>query len=526
MDADNTLDRWNLLVSHGDKVIAIIQLYMQQIGMDEPLTQTIPKPVLASWVYMITRICECVLGLTPILKEEGYEVPPEEKFQSLEGVSVEISRKIFDLLPGELYKHGVNTIKKFSDTAEPGSWLFEIISQSVMSSDRMVAKVLTAICDYLIAEHLELSNNCYRDSHSRYSSPGINTEREDLLAVTEVKAFKAMLDEKSTETTPAEADIDDENLQSSLKARYGSLSWIYVSEAAENDEEVLRLWSRLGLELNLQTKYKGDAQATLSEAWSTLKPSSNPESLSAYINVASNTISNNADFREHYKMVRSTRRDLFIQYGASGMAVRDDFAVKLTPLSYQDSLFIATKLSLVNNLGNDASTDDDFDNDIADFFKTIRESSGSIDIDIGETCFGNGATLFQVLAALVYQCHTGAIEKVNLTGSLPSDNDNEVFSILLELIPNQLSMEDLEMECDDMTFFGESMSFQDGNKTLIALTCSGNLPKFANMSSLGDEIDESYISAEISGLDDEDRLGEVSITISVVNNCLIDVMCI
>ena len=517
------LDRWNLLASHGDKVVAIIQLYMQQIGMDEPLTQTIPRPVIASWVYMITRICECLLGLTPIIQEEGYEAPAEEKFEALEGISDELSRKIFDLLPGELYKHGVRTTKKFNDTAEPGSWLFEIISQSVMPSDSAVAKVLTAICDYLIAEHLELSNNCYRDTHSRYSSPGINAERENLLAVTEVKAFKAMLDEKqAAEITPEE---DDEKIRSTLKARYGSVSWFYVSECVENDEEVVKLWNRLGLELKLQTKFKGDAQTTLSDAWAALKPSSNPESLSAYINVASNTISNNADFREHYKMVRSTRRDLFIQYGASGMAVRDDFAVKLTPLSYQDSLFIATKLSLVNNLGNDASTDDDFDNDIADFFKTIRESSGSIDIDIGETCFGNGATLFQVLAALVYQCHTGAIEKVNLTGSLPSDNDNEVFSILLELIPNQLSMEDLEMECDDMTFFGESMSFQDGNKTLIALTCSGNLPKFANMSSLGDEIDESYISADISGLDDEDRLGEVSMMISVLNNSLID-LCI
>lgn len=508
MDADSVMDRWNLLDSHGDQITAIMRLYMNQIAMDEPLTQTIPKPFLASWVYMITRICECLLGLTPIQQEEGYETPQEDIFEALEGISEQMSRKIFHLLPGELYKHAVNMTKKFDVNSEPASWLLQIISKSVVPSDPAVAKVLTAICDYVIFEHIEISNNCYSDNHRRYSSPGITAEREDLLAVTEVKFFKTMLIEK--QGVSEADDANSENLYSALKARYGSFSWFYVSEAVEHDEEMLKFWNRLGLELTLQTKFKGDAQTTMSDAWDSLKPSSNPESLSTYIDVVRNAANNSSDLREHHKKVRSARRELFIQYGASGMAVRNDFSVKLTPLKYQDILFIATKLPLVTSLGNDTSNLDDFDDGIVELFKSIREPSGSIDIDIGETCFGNGATLFQVLAALVYQCHAGAINKVNLVGSLSSGDDNEVLSILSELIPNQLSMNKLEMECDDMEFFGESMSVQRGNKTLIALTYSGVLPKFAHMLSLGDKINETYIASDISGLDDEDQLGEVS----------------
>ncbi len=479
---DYNHDRWNLIASHGDeRLTKIVQEYMKQLGIyDESVIETISRPFLSSWVHIIIRICECLLGLTPIQQEEGYESPDEDKFEALEGISEELSRKIFHLLPSQLYKYGISEVKKFNDAKEPGSWLFEVISQSIAPTDSAVAKVLTAVCDYLTAEHFELAICNHRDSHGSYCFPGLfPREREDALAIFEAKAFQAMLQETHnidlSASTSDEAKNNDEMLRSLLKSRYGSISWFCVSEAVHNDTELSILWDRLGLRLNIPDKFEGKT-------------------------------SNATEVGEYNQKKRSICRDLFIQYGTTGMAVRDDLQVKLVPLTYQNCIDIAMTLPIVNSLGNDG--DDDIDDSVNDFLKSIRECNegGSIDINLNETCFGDGATLFQLLAVLVYKCHTGAIEKVNLIG-----DDLNTFYALSELIPNQLSIEKLDLECLEMSFFGESMTFQDGNKTLIALTHSGELPKFANFPSIGDKVNESYIVGDTNGLSDEDQLGEVCV---------------
>jgi hypothetical protein len=272
-----------------------------------------------------------------------------------------------------------------------------------------------------------------------------------------------------------------------LKDRYGSISWIYVYEAVENDEELFSLWKRLGLDADLVTKFTDE-------------------------NGNENCIAR----REFLKKKHSARNALLTQYGAIGVALKDELAVKLSSLTYQDAYEIAMKLPIVDKLG--AFPDEDnysWDSSVTELLDNIRGSSDGavIEIDLETTNFGRCATLFQVLAALVYQCHIGAVGKINCTGKPSEEEVIEALFIIVELFPNHFSIEDIEFESEDCKPFGEyeSMSFQYGNRTLIALTLSGQLPKFAPIiPSLAEEINESYIAADMSGLDDEDQLGMVS----------------
>jgi hypothetical protein len=324
--------------------------------------------------------------------------------------------------------------------------------------------VITGVCDYLIAEHIELAGIKY-DGRS-YSSSELGNECEDILALSEVKAWDKILNDKeeknlSIETASDDSvQIDSDKLVAILRARFGCISWYFINEAVEDDEELKKLWKHLDLEL-------------------LPKP-----------------------------------RESIVECGTRGVALIDDLTNKLTPLSSQDLYEIAMKLPVVDRLGNFPSEDDYmFDSTITDLLTTIRDSSSgaSFDIDLGETVIGAGATLFQVLAALVYQCHTGAIGQINCLGTLPTGDGAEILSILVELFPNKLSLEKLEFECEDMTLFGETMYCSEyGNRTLIALKYSGKLPNLANIPLLKEDVNSTYVSAEYSGLDDEDRLGEVN----------------
>jgi hypothetical protein len=502
-----TLDRWSLIASRSEEVKTLLQELMKQLGVDEALAASISKPFVSSWAYFITRVCESILGLTPINQLEGEEAADESSFQAIEGVSDEISKNIFKIIPGQLYTYCIKEIAKFTGESESGAILLKLISECVMPSDPTLAKVLAGCCDYLLAEHLELASNGYRDNHGYSVTAGIGTDHEDVLAVKEAKAWKAMLDNKSSEesaeTTSDDAEeVDEDKLRQILKDRYGSISWYYVSQAVDNDEELGKFWKMLGFELTLNTKFE--------------KTESEDE----------DPFGARSSMRDFYKKVRATRRELFIQYGGTGMALREELASKLTPLAHQDIYAFAMKLPVVDKLGNAPDEDDySWDSSVTELLGKIRDSSdgGSVDIDFGETVFGQGASLFQVLAALVYQCHTGAIGKINCTGSPPEGEGVEMLSILADLFPNHFSLDELELECEDFKLFDERMSFQQGNRTLIALTLSGQLPTFAViMPSLAEDVNDSYISNSCSGLNDEDQLGMVSFAdlfLSLSNNC-------
>jgi hypothetical protein len=462
------IDRWNPLEG-GDELSDVLQECMKQMWINEALIETISTPFIASWAHFVTRVAQSIVGLKRIKLSEDEEPLDEEKFQAIEGVSEEIQRNIFKLMPGELYSHAIREIKKLMDISESNSALLRIVSESISPNDLGVAKVITGVCDYLIAEHIELAGIKY-DGRSYSSSGDLGNECEDILALSEVKAWNKILTEKEERdkfsaeaTTDDSIEIDSDKLVAMLRARYGSISWYFINEVVVNDEELKKLWKHLDLEL-LQNPHES-----------------------------------------------------IVQCGTRGVALIDELTTKLAPLSSQDLYEIAMKLPIVDRFGN-LLTDDDyykFDITIPDLLTSIRECSdnASIDIDLGETTMGFGATLFQVLAALIYQCHSGAIGHINCLGSVPIgvEYGAQILPILLELFPTKLSLDKLEVECEGMSLFDETMYCSEyGNRMLISLTYSGNLPKLVNFPALKVDVNTTYVAAEYSGLHDEDRLGEVS----------------
>jgi hypothetical protein len=113
--------------------------------------------------------------------------------------------------------------------------------------------------------------------------------------------------------------------------------------------------------------------------------------------------------------------------------------------------------------------------------------------------------LFQLLAALVYQCHVGAVGKIVYNGNVEFNGKHHILEMLSEVIPNELCLDYLDFENQTLTLLNTQLSFQKGNKVLLVLTASGDLPKYAHLPGISDDVDSSCIGWE----DDDSDLEHV-----------------
>lgn len=479
-------DRWKIASSYGDTIASMIQVFMGQCVLEESMRAMITKPITDSWALIITRLCESALGLIPILPDkpvQGADCNDEiPEMQQIEGVSDEIQMNICKLLPGQLYTWGVKGIQNFDPEGASGVFMYEIITKAGVTTDSVLAKALAGLCDTALFEMVNLACDRYRDN--RWSS-GLDVERENALVIGDVQAWRATLStESKNDNAFSDDEVDTAHLQKILRDRYGCLCWMYVSDSVDCDDELSKLWWRLGLNVLVENKCE--------------------EADNDDINAKLQAI------REHSNVVRNTKRELYVKYGTTGMAIKESLSVPLTPFSHRDVLDIAMKLPPVDKLGN-CEGDLDLDSDVEELLTKIRSADGNTSIEISsDACLGKGASFFQVLTALTYQCYVGAVKTVGFTGTPTSDI--KAMQVLCELFPTQVSMDDVEWEFDDIKLFGEKLSFQNGNRVLMALTASGELASFIKLPGIADEINRTYLSNHCSGLCDEDMMAEVSLT--------------
>jgi hypothetical protein len=212
--------------------------------------------------------------------------------------------------------------------------------------------------------------------------------------------------------------------------------------------------------------------------------------------------------------IRETRKCLFQEYGTGGMAVIKELSVKLSPFTLQEYLMIALNLPPIDCYGKPENGDFMFDYH-QEILKKIRMTNSktptSISIDVSKVVGAEGASLLQLLVALCYQVHIGAINRIWCVGTAQLTDDLKLLHLLLELFPNVISLDAITWQRDeDFEMFGKRMSNYVGDNTLLHFTIAGTIDQFLNnIQSFNSNVNCSYISDTDNGLSDEDLLGEV-----------------
>jgi hypothetical protein len=468
---------------------------MKQLKYIRELIETISKSFVSSWAYFITRVCESILGLTPIIKESDHDkaLPQENKsrLQTIAGISDEIQANIFNLFPDKTYAWCIYHVRTFSGSSESSNLLLQMISKTVVdSSDPTLGKVLTAICDYLLIQHLKSTKTKCEEQLD------FGEYIEDLVAISDAKAWKTILldsnsdseveseieetegeaeeeEEEETEEVDDESEIDEndgstaddrpiekDTLLQMLQGRYRGVSWYHVLQGLEDYDELLELWEHMDLNTSM--------------------PSQN-------------------DILEH---------------GLHGLAIVEHLCIKETRLTYEQCRYIAMQLPAITFEANYATELAGDELPMA-LLEVIREDGEEVTISI-DMPTGYGAQLFQLLAALLYQhFHTEIVCEVNYYGYRSKSDSYAYMSLLKDLFDKAFSLTKCDEEDSEplIELFGNDMFYRTGNPKLLQLVCEGDSRKLARLSFTQEEIDSSYVSAlDLMGLYDNTfgPLGDVS----------------
>lgn len=477
-------DRWNLLSTHSDDLATILKEYMRLVGIVESVSESISTPFLSSWVYVITRICECLLGITNI---EGDSL--DQDLEQIEGVSADFVKNLSCLIKGQVYDFCRKEMVKFDINTETSGSMYRIILRQISPSDPALAQALAGVCEYISLEMMELSGLQYRDYGMFYN--GVHFNRENALVASEVKAWKSLLDgEEGLLPSHDDDSTEHEEILKRLNNRYGLLSWMYVNDALSSDDELRKFWKALKLDFIVDDKPKEEEQSTDHDT--------DRQSMIRKLEI---------------NRLHEIRKPFFQQYGASGMAATEELSVKLSPFTLQEYLTIALTLPPVDRCGR---SDGDICSDHEELLEKVRaaDMASPISINIDVHAYADavevGAGLLQLLTAVCYKVHLGAIEKICCIGKIEPTEDTGLLQLLLELFPDITSIDEIEWEGWDGNFkmFGERMVRRNGNSALLNLVIATSIDKFVCYESLCSDVDDSYVSADVNGLSDEDLLGE------------------
>ena len=237
------LDRFNLCESF-DSFQELMVFQADQLN-NESDNNKFSKPYVRSMMHITTRLCIEMMKVFAPAGEPGSNAVPAE----LESLKQKLSD--CDIFTGELGNVCISRISNFKPDKKPDSLMLAIIQKHV-SSDAVLATVLSAVCEYIIFELKELGYQNLRDTRGVL---------ERLVLISDCKLLKDLVSSSASEATgigkeprqegqEEEEEGEEEEDISIIRARYvsSSIPFLCISSAAEQDEEVKALFKRLGIE--------------------------------------------------------------------------------------------------------------------------------------------------------------------------------------------------------------------------------------------------------------------------------------